>query len=157
MRQLVHPAGHLRLQQPVGATLRYFHGGVPGLKPGDLITPHAPNVIDGCAVCEARPAGRTATTAGGQPIDPPTGRPDRVYITTDRDYARWYASRYWLGDLYTVEPVGDVEPSTEDPFPTWCAAAARVTSVYTRAVRLNPHQRRTLLRRWGRADRAHSR
>ncbi|MFJ3248505.1 hypothetical protein [Streptomyces sp. NPDC086782] len=73
MRQLVHPAGHLRLQQPVGVALRYFHGGVPGLKSGDLITPHAPNVIDGCAV------------------------------------------------------------------------------------RLNPHQRRTLLRRWGQADRARSR
>lgn len=137
--------------------MRYFHGGVPGLKPGDLITPHAPNVIDGCAVCEARAADRTATTAGGQPIDPPTGRPDRVYITTDRDYVRWYASRYWLGDLYTVEPVGDVEPSTEDPFPTWCPAAARVTSVYTRAARLTPRQRRTLLRRWTKADRAHGR
>ncbi len=137
--------------------MRYFHGGVPGLKPGDLITPHPPHVVKGCKVCEARAQGLTATTGDGKAIDPPTGRPDRVYITSDREYARWYASRYWYGDLYTVEPVGEIQPSTEDPWPTWCVPAARVVSVYTRAVQLTPHQRRTLLRRWTAADRAHGR
>ncbi|MEU6318179.1 hypothetical protein [Streptomyces sp. NPDC047009] len=158
MRRLVHGAGHLRLQQPVGEDLlRYFHGGVPGLKPGDLITPSPPHVVDGCKVCEARAHGLTATTRDGKTIDPPTGRPDRVYITSDREYARYYASRYWYGDLYTVEPVGEPEASTEDPFPTWCVPAARVVSIYTRAVQLTPHQRRSLLRRWTEADRARSR
>jgi hypothetical protein len=136
--------------------LRYFHGGVPGLKPGDLITPSPPHVVDGCKVCEARAKGLTAMV-GGQPVDPPTGRPDRVYITSDRDYGRFYASRYWYGDLYTVEPVGEIEASTEDPFPTWCVPAARVISVYTRAVQLTPGQRRSLLRRWTQADLARSR
>ncbi|GAB3376370.1 hypothetical protein GCM10027360_53240 [Amycolatopsis echigonensis] len=53
-----------------------------------------------------------------------------------------------LGDLYRVEPVGDVDPSTEDPFDTWTVAAARVVSVYDRAVRLTNGQRRRLLARW---------
>jgi hypothetical protein len=145
-----------RSKTAVGGALRYFHGGVPGLRPGDTITPHAPNVIDGCPICAARAKGQTATL-DGQAVDPPTGRPDMVYITTDRDYGRFYASRYWYGDLYTVEPVGEMEPSTEDPFPTWCVPAARVVAVYTRAVQLTPGQRRSVLRRWTEADRAASR
>lgn len=150
---MVQPAtGHMRLQRPV-EPVRYFHGGVPGLRPGDLVTPHPPNLIDGCPVCAARADGLTATL-NGQAVDPPTGRPDRVYITSDRDYGRFYASRYWRGDLYTVEPVGDAEPSTEDPFPTWCVPAARVLAVYDRAVQLTPVQRRSLLRRWAAVDRS---
>lgn len=136
--------------------MRYFNGGVPGLAPGDLITPSPPHVVDGCKVCEARAQGLTATV-GGKAVDPPTGRPDRVYITTDRDYARFYASRYWYGDLYTVEPAGEPQPSTEDPFPTWCLTSARVVSVYTRAVLLTPGQRRSLLHRWFHADMARAR
>lgn len=63
-------------------------------------------------------------------------------------------SKYPLGDLYVVEPVGDVEPSTEDHFPTWTTPAARVVSIYDRAVRLTPHRRRTLMNRWAAADAA---
>ncbi|WP_324787068.1 hypothetical protein [Streptomyces sp. H51] len=137
--------------------MRYFHGGVPGLKPGDLLTSHPPYVVAGCTVCRAGAQGQTATMGDGQAVDPSTGRPDRVYITTDREYARFYASRYWYGDLYTVEPVGELELSAEDPWPTWCVPAARVVSVYTRAVQLTPHQRRTLMRRWAAADRTRGR
>jgi hypothetical protein len=75
-----------------------------------------------------------------------------VYVTTDREYARFHASKFWLGDLYVVEPVGELEPSTEDPFPSWKAPAARVLTVYTKAVRLTDGQRRTLANRWKRAD-----
>lgn len=35
----------------------YFHGGIPGLKPGDLITPHAPNIVDNCPICAAKARG----------------------------------------------------------------------------------------------------
>ncbi|MDQ0961958.1 hypothetical protein QFZ66_005836 [Streptomyces sp. B4I13] len=133
---------------------RYFNGGVPGLKPGDLVTPHQPAVVDGCPICVARAKGETYRDEQGRVVDPPTGRPDRVYITTDREYARFYASKTWLGDLYVVEPVGELQESTEDPFPTWTCEAARVRSVYSRAVRLTPGQRRTLSTRWGRADMA---
>ncbi|WP_406501537.1 hypothetical protein OHA04_27365 [Streptomyces sp. NBC_01590] len=132
--------------QPCAA--RYFHGGIPGLRPGDLITPHRPNVVDGCPICAAKAAGEQPFVPGLGNIDPLTVRPDRVYITTDRDYARFYASKYWLGDLYTVGPVGELEESAEDFFPTWCAEGAVVTGVVSRAVRLTDGQRRTLSRRW---------
>lgn len=137
--------------------MRYFHGGIPGLKPGDLITPHPPNIVDGCAICAAKAAGQQPLVEGLGIVDPLTGRPDRVYITSDREYARFYASKHPRGDLYTVEPVGDVEPSTEDHFPTWSVQAARVRTVYDRYVLLTPKQRRQLLRRWTQADIAHAR
>ncbi len=135
---------------------RYFHGGIPGLKPSSLITPHPPNVVDGCDICAAKAAGQQPVVDGLGVVDPITERPDRVYLTTDREYARFYASKYPLGDLYVVEPVGDLEPSTEDHFPSWTCPAARVVSVYDRAVRLTPHRRRTLLRRWTAADLEHA-
>ena len=137
--------------------MRYFHGGIPGLKPGDLITPHPPNVVDGCAICAAKAAGLQPFVEGLGIVDPLTGRPDRVYITSDREYARFYASKHPRGDLYVVEPEGDVEPSTEDHFPTWSVPAARVRSVYDRYVLLTPKQRRQLLRRWTQADIEHAR
>jgi len=126
---------------------RYWHGGAAGLKPGNLIKPGHTRTVDGCAICEARANGQTATI-DGHAVDPATGRPDRVYITTDREYARFYASMALYGDLYRVEPVGDVEPSTEDPFDTWTAASARVLAVYDRAVRLTNGQRQRLMTRW---------
>lgn len=128
--------------------VRYYHGGVPGLMPGDLIVPHRPNVVDGCPICVARAAGEAYEVPGVGVVDPPTGRPDRVYLTTDREYGRFHASRYWLGDLYSVEPMGDVERSQEDLFPTWCAGGAVVTGVVSRAVRLTDRQRRSLVCRW---------
>ncbi|MFI1954831.1 hypothetical protein ACH437_23785 [Streptomyces xinghaiensis] len=131
---------------------RLFHGGVPGLVPGDLIRPGPPHVVEGCAVCEARARGESYLVPGLGSIDPPTGRPDRVYFTSDRAYGFWYASRYWRGDLYVVEPVGVVEESAEDPFPTWCAPEARVRSVYSRCVQLTMAERRRLYRRWAAAD-----
>lgn len=131
--------------------MRYFHGGIPDLKPGDLITPHPPRVVDGCPICVTRAAGQTVTV-DGMPVDPATARPDRVYITSDREYGRFYASRWYRGDLYVVEPVGDLEPSTEDRFPSWTCDAARVRSVYQRCVLLTPKQRRALLKRWTAAD-----
>lgn len=136
---------------------RYFHGGIPGLKPGDLITPHAPNVVDGCAICAAKAAGQQPVLEGLGVVDPITERPDRVYITSDREYARFYASKYPRGDLYSVEPVGDLEPSTEDHFPSWTVPTARVRSVYDRYVLLTGKQRRSLLRRWTAADVEHTR
>ena len=131
--------------------MRLFHGGVPGLRPGDLIVPGERHYVDGCAVCEAKRRGETYRVAGGA-VDPVNAHEDRVYMTDDRAYARFYASKYPTGDLYGVEPVGEVQESSEDPFPTWHAASARVVSVLERAVRLTPAQRRTLLNRWRRAD-----
>ncbi len=130
--------------------MRYFHGGTPGLRPGDILTPSPPNYLDNCPVCQAKKAG--INTA----IDPLTQHPDRIYITTDRDYARFYASKYWRGDLYVVEPLGPLVKSVEDYFPTWSAPTARVKAVYDRAVQLTTSQRRSLLRRWKRLEDAHA-
>lgn len=135
--------------------LRLWHGGAPDLRPGQLIEPGSSRKLHhGCRYCEARAAGQAVVAPDGSLIDPPTGRPDRVYLTTDRDYARFYASLYGRGDLYRVEPVGEIELSTEDHFETWCAPAARVLAPVDRAVLLTPGQRRALDRKWRAADEA---
>lgn len=132
--------------------LRLWHGGVPGLRVGDLIEPgHDRAHRDGCAWCESR----AVEAAGGERsgIDPLSIHRDRVYLTTDREYARHYASLFGRGDLYRVDPVGELVRSTEDTIPTWHAPAAIVTAVYDRAVLLTWPQRRRLLRTWTQADR----
>lgn len=131
---------------------RFFHGGIPGLRPGDLLTPHPPNVVDGCQICATKAAGQQPLVPGLGIVDPLTERPDRVYLTSDREYGRFYASKFPRGDLYVVEPVGDVEPTDEDRFDSWMCEAARVRTVYDRYVQLTVRQRRALLRRWTAAD-----
>lgn len=122
----------------------YFHGGVQGLYFGDRITPgHSrDNRHPGCQICEAR-------AAGGSSIDPATSHPDRIYVTTDRGYARYYASLYGHGDLYVVEPAADLEPSQEDLFPSFTASSATVAAVLGRGITLTMRQREALYLRWG--------
>lgn len=127
-------------------TISYFHGGKPGLRIGDLIEPSSPNYLDDCPICQQKKAG--IPTA----IDPLTAHPDSVYLTTDREYARFYASKYPRGDLYVADPVGELTPSEEDHFLTWRVPSARVRAVYDRCVQLSTRQRRALLRRWTEAD-----
>lgn len=154
-----------------------FHGGTPGLAPGDLLVPSPPHVEDGCIICEARAVGGSVTAgeyrawAADKPefapalnfiadapdsevIDAPTGDGDRfVYLTRSLGYARFYAARSGNGTVYRVEPVGDLEPSPEDHFPTWKAPAARVLRILYRRVELSPKERRRLWKAWGKADR----
>ena len=135
---------------------RLWHGGVPGLRVGDVLTGgQTRRTHEGCPLCEARSAGH-AVAIQGQPVDGPSFNPDRVYVTEDRDYARFYASLWGRGDLYRVEPVDpeDLKPSEEDHFPSWTTAAARVVAVYDRAVLLTWSQRRALWRAWTAADEA---
>ena len=130
-------------------TTAWWHGGVPGLRPGDLIEPgHERAAHDGCPWCEAR----AARTAGPGGLDGPSGQPDRVYLTSHRLYAKHYASLWGRGDLYRVEPVGDVESSVEDSIETVTCRAARVVAVTDRAVLLTMRERRRLFREWGVAD-----
>lgn len=127
--------------------VRLFHGGIPGLSPGDEIVPHEPNFVDNCPWCEARRKGISTV------VEPLPAQERRIYLTSDREYARYYASKFPFGDLYVVDAVGDLRISTEDRFPTWTADKAVVRSVYSRCVRLEPRQRRRLLRRWEILDR----
>lgn len=78
---------------------------------------------------------------------------DGVYFTTDKLYAKHYASLYGAGDLYKVEPVGEVQRSEEDSYATWIAPQARIVGVVERAVRLTGKERRRLNRDWAKADR----
>lgn len=129
------------------ARTRLFHGGFPGLRVGELLVPgHARRVHEGCEFCAARAAGHTV---GG--IDPPSARA-AVYVTSDKEYARHYASLWGRGDLYQVAPRGELTLSEEDHFPSWTVAAAEVVAVYQRAVLLTDSQRRSLWRRWTVAD-----
>ena len=128
--------------------MRLWHGGYPGLRVGDMIEGgHERQMRDDCPICQARAKGKPL-------IDPLTAHPDMVYVTTHREYARYYASLYGRGDLYRVEPVGDMVPSEEDHFPTWRTPAVRVVAAYDRAVLLTWPQRRALFREWTAADAA---
>ena len=128
--------------------MRLFHGGVPGLRTGDLIEPgHERKVDDGCAWCAAR--AELPPSQDGLAL-----QVGRVYLTPERAYARYYASLYGRGDLYRVEPVGELVRSTEDTFETWTATAARVVAAVDRAVLLTQGERRRLYRLWGAADAA---
>lgn len=130
-----------------------FHGGAPGKRPGDTLSGgHSRPTMEGCVICEARENGLTVVLDGEQ-IDPPTGHPDRLYLTTWRPYARFYASMYGRGDVYEVQPIGDLVESTEDPFPSWTAAAVTIRRVEAVSVTLSDKERRLLYRRWGEADR----
>lgn len=154
----------------------YYHGGIPGMNVGDDLVPSPPHVVDdGCPICVARREGRGLTVGeyrawlqqqgpraarvlaalDGVPdhevIDPPSAK-QAVYITTEQDYALWYAART-RGDLYRVEPVGPMDLSTEDRFESYTVPRARIVEVIERKVRLTRQQRRRLLREWGKRDR----
>lgn len=120
-----------------------FHGGAPGLRPGDWIVPRSPedtaHFVDGCPVCEARRRGERLPE---DDLDPTL-----VYVTTERDYATVFADGYPRGGLYRVETQGELTPSP-DPVPSWGVPRARVVSVLDRLVRLSVHDRRRLQRRY---------
>ncbi|MCM6777904.1 hypothetical protein NDR87_31600 [Nocardia sp. CDC159] len=127
---------------------RLFHGGVPGIRVGELIEPgHGRRRHDGCPWCEARARGESHFG-----MDGPSKHADLVYLTPNRLYAKYYASLWGRGDLYRVEPVGKVERSTEDSIETFTAPSARVVAVVDRAVLLTMSERRRLYREWRAAD-----
>lgn len=124
--------------------MRYFHGGAPGLRPGDLIEPQplgeGKHLVDGCPTCEARKA--------GQQLEADDLDPSLIYVTTDREYARLYAAGYPRGALYVVDPIGELTPSP-DPLPSWGCSGARVKAVYDAYVVLTWAELQRLERRTG--------
>lgn len=123
-----------------------FHGGIGDLWKNSVILPDMASrrYHEGCAQCEAQRSGvsfmDTSTPHGF------------VYATTDREYARYYASRAGDGWLYEVTMDSAAEPSTEDPFPTWRAPQARVVRVLEKRITLTMRERRDLFCRWGGSD-----
>lgn len=129
----------------------FFHGGVPGLKPGDLLL-------------SARQLGIAFQYhASSAPYDP-----SWVYLTTDEGAAQGYASRYvefpsnrtGYGDVYEAEPL-DVPSSDPDyslVFPDAFVRCrrARITRVVATGVNLSCTEQNYLNRRYEVWDDANS-
>jgi len=126
-----------------------YHGGIAGLRVGDLIQPgHDRKPVAGCPWCDARAKGE----AGPGGIDGPPAHPEHVYATTHRLYAKHYASLWGRGDLYRVEVSDEAVRSDEDSFETYRATELCVVAVLDRAVLLTMTERRRLFREWKAAD-----
>jgi hypothetical protein len=85
---------------------RYWHGGVPGLQPGDRV----------------HPASQLAQLPVAHAFAEYDSDPDWVYVTVDRTHAKFHASAYvdWAGrlgggDLYNVRPRGELQPDPDYP------------------------------------------
>jgi hypothetical protein len=131
--------------------MNFFHGGVPGLRKGDLLKGgHTrDNLHPGCKFCEERAA---AAPGQGGAIDPASSHPEHVYFTADKEYARYHASLYGRGDLYLVDPGADFERSTEDLVLSFHAPSVTIIGVIERRVLLRWSERRTLYVKMGRLE-----
>lgn len=126
---------------------RLWHGGVPGLNPGDLLLP--PNQTGIITTTQI------AQTLGFDPhehgVEADRMRPDRVYLTPHRELARAYAAcwtsktdsglRTGYGSLYVARPVGEFwpDPDLPDGVGIECEQA-EIVAVYDPAVRMPFHQ-----------------
>lgn len=103
---------------------RYFHGGHPGLRPGELVLP--PDVTG-----TEHTLSRYAAELGGAPH---ARRTDVVYLAAEREgreVARAYAAFHPDGALYRVDPHGAPEPDPDCAVPglSWQCPAAEVVAV----------------------------
>lgn len=110
------------------ARMSFWHGGISGLQVGDLILPP------------------TATRSGistSQLMD--EARPDRVYIATDRELARTFAAIIFehlgAGDLYRVQPIGEIRTDPDYPACSFEARQARILAVDEIDVQLTSTER----------------
>lgn len=105
--------------------VRYYHGGIRGLKQGDKILP--PSIT-----------GNSTLLQYAQKVDPDgPQRSDRVYITTSRKAARLYAAAIPKGDVYEIIPEGVLEddPDCSEPGLSYQCASAIVKHVVDISVR----------------------
>ncbi len=98
---------------------RYWHGGFPGLKPGDLIIPPTES-----GAARTLTGYRSLPGYGADHI-----RPDRVHLTTERGSAKAFAAAYPNGALYQAEPIGEIEADPDAPDEAIRCERARVISV----------------------------
>lgn len=112
---------------------RYYHGGVGGLRVGDLVLPPSET---------GAPCASDYGAAG-------VHRRDRVYVATDPQAALlWGALRPGpLGCAYRVEPIGELEPDPDcsEPGLSFTCPRARVLAV--RAI--TPKERRRVRKALG--------
>lgn len=117
-----------------------YHGGVPDLKPGDIIEPgHSRDNYDDCPICRARREKGASAIEG-------TGHQEQVYCTTMRDYAAEYAAIYGKGDVYQVRPIGDLIESDEDFEGCYRCDRLQIVRTVEKHVVLTPKRRRKIIR-----------
>lgn len=98
------------------ARMTFWHGGIGGLQVGDLILP---------------PSLTRSAMSTGQVMD--EARLDRVYLATDREVARTFAAILFehlgAGNLYQVQPMGEIRPDTDYPGCSFEARKAMIIAV----------------------------
>jgi hypothetical protein len=96
----------------------WYHGGYPGLAPGDILLP-------------PDESGATHTLSQyAQRLGAPHGtRRDCVYLTNVQQVARAHAAMYPDGALYECEPDGSVEPDPDAPGLSVMVERARIVAV----------------------------
>lgn len=100
---------------------RYFHGGYPGLKPGDmLLPPDTTGTEHRLSAIAAEHGGPAYST-----------RTDVVYMAASRNVARAFAAFYPDGALYEVRPKGELEPDPDSGIDglSWQCPAAEIVAV----------------------------
>lgn len=103
--------------------MKFYHGGVKNLKIGDLVLPYS---VTGC-----RNVGRNVTP---QQVFEGHSLYHKVYITTDLNAAKTYASVVPSGDVYVVEPIGSIGTDIDAPGISFICDKAKVISIVQRRV-----------------------
>lgn len=106
----------------------YFHGGVPGLKPGDVLLPPA--------VTRAQVTTASFVTAAEAATFPWATRTDLVYCTRLEGIAVGCALFYPDGALYRVQPQPPVEADPDSPGDQVSCPSAVVLGVEAPRLRL---------------------
>jgi len=109
--------------------MKYFHGGVRNLKIGGEVLP--PSITAKQTLGPFIPDDYKAIKHY---------RYDKVFVTTDLNAARVYASSYPLGDVYEVAPKGEVTPDPDAPEIGFMCDSAEVISVVQRKVKFRLHR-----------------
>jgi len=125
------------------ATNRYWHGGRAGLEPGTILIPKSEAELSDADMTHydlQRGYGMNVTS------------PERVYFSSNREFARGYAGRiqgresetgivFQHGALYEVEPIGEIEPDPDfKGGVSWCAPQARIISAEESNVQMDAFQ-----------------
>ena len=87
---------HTAIDNP-NRSAKFYHGGAPGLTPGDMLLPPS--------VTKTKSAVGRRTRADIKH----KYRDDRVYITPDFKFALFFATMHPTGSVYEVEPIGDID------------------------------------------------
>lgn len=119
----------------------YWHGGTQGRNPGDLILPRATT-----GIASARTINPDIIDRYGLARD--WCRADKVYVTTRRHIAWYYATGFdFAGLIYRVEPTEPIAPDPASPATFTCPSARVVDfEIPDRLEWLSDTQRATLKR-----------